>query len=201
MLVAGFGPTEAVPVLASASVAEELGLSTGDALDLGVGSEVLPAVVAGIAPYVPSAPDGPAVLADIDTVSRALLERGDLGSVVDEWWVGTDDPDAVASATGGVSRAALEDELVAGPLRAAAAVALVLLVVAALTLAMAGTVARELAVAHDRTVETARCAPWAYPAASWPRPARHGTRCSRSSPSAWAHSPARRSPSSSVPSW
>jgi hypothetical protein len=156
VLVAGFGPTEVVPVLASASIAEELGLSAGDELDLGVGSVVLPAVVAGVVPYVPSAPDGPAVLAVIDTLSRALLERGDLGTLVDEWWVATDSPDAVASASGGVSRAALEDELAAGPLRAAAAVALVLLVIAALALAMAGTVARELAVAHDRSVETAR---------------------------------------------
>lgn len=156
VLVAGFVPTGLVPVLASASMAQELGLAAGDELDLGVGSVVLPAVVAGVVPYVPSSPDGPAVLADVDTLSRALLERGDLGTLVDEWWVATDSPDAVASATGGVSRAALEDELAEGPLRAAAAVALVLLVVAALGLAMAGTVARELAVTHDRSVETAR---------------------------------------------
>ncbi|NUU18756.1 hypothetical protein HP550_16005 [Cellulomonas humilata] len=156
VVVAGFGPTEPVPVLASASLADQLGVAVGDALDLGVASVVLPAVVAGVLPYVPSAPDDPAVLADVDTLSRALLQRGDLDSVVDEWWVATDHSEAVAAATGGVSRTALQDALTAGPLRAAAAVALALLVVAALALAMAGTVARELAVAHDRSAETAR---------------------------------------------
>ena len=156
VVVAGFGPTELVPVLVSAVLADQLGVTVGDALDLGVASVVLPAVVAGVLPYVPSAPDSPAVLADVDTLSRALLERGDLDPVVDEWRVATDHPDPVVAATGGVSRTALEDELTSGALRAAAAVALALLVVAALALAMAGTVARELAVAHDRSAETAR---------------------------------------------
>ncbi|MBT0993317.1 hypothetical protein KIN34_03325 [Cellulomonas sp. DKR-3] len=156
VVVAGFPPTARVPVLAAAPLADALGLAPGDTLDLGVGGTVLPAVVDGIAPYVPAAGDEAAVLADVDAVSRALIERGELGTVDDEWWIATAHPDEVAAATGGTSRTALGRDLATGPLHAAAPVALGLLVVAAVVLALAGAGARELGVAHERTLEAAR---------------------------------------------
>ena len=39
-------------------------------------------------PTVPSAPGQLAVLADVDALSRALIDGGRLDPVVDAWWVG-----------------------------------------------------------------------------------------------------------------
>lgn len=155
VVVTGFAPVEQLPVVVSASLAERLGLAVGDPLDVGLASTSLPATVVGVVPYVPSA-TGDAVVVDQDTFSRALLGRFDLSSTVDEWWVATPDPSAVARAAGGVARTDVAEELTHGPLRVAVGAGLLLLVAAALALAAAGSAARELAVAHERRLEAAR---------------------------------------------
>lgn len=155
VVVTGFAPVDQLPVVVSTSLAERLGLGVGDPLDVGLASTSLPASVVGVVPYVPSAP-GDAVVVDQDTFSRALLGRFDLSSTVDEWWVATPDPSAVARAAGGVARTDVAEDLTHGPLRVAVGAGLLLLVAAALALAAAGSAARELAVAHERRLEAAR---------------------------------------------
>lgn len=156
VVLAGFEPTEAIPVVCSAALADELDLTEGDPLDLSLASVTLRGVVAGIAPYVPSAPAVPAVLTDEETLSRAMLERLDLSDLVDEWWLASDTPERVAAAVDGTARTGVARDLATGPLRAAGVAALWLLAVTAVLLAAAGTVARELAAAHERTLEVAR---------------------------------------------
>ena len=107
-------------------------------------------------PYVPSSPSHEAVLADIDTLSRALVERGAPPAPTDQWWITTNDPSAVAATVGGLARTDVGAELASGPLRAAAQAALWLLVATAILLASTGTAARELAVGHERALEVAR---------------------------------------------
>jgi hypothetical protein len=156
VVVTAFDPVEELPVVVSRSLAHRLGLGVGDPLDVGLASTSLPATVVGVVPYVPSAPGDDAVVVDHDTFSRALLGRGDLSSTLDEWWVATSAPSAVARVTGGVARTDVAEELTRGPLRVAVGAGLLLLVVAALGLAAAGSAARELAVAHERRLEAAR---------------------------------------------
>ena len=156
MTVAGFGPVDAVPVLCSTDLATALGLSRGSRLDLGIGAATVPGVVAGVTPYIPSSPSHQAVLVDIDTLSRALVERGAPPAPTDQWWITTSDPSAVAATVGGLARTDVGAELASGPLRAAAQAALWLLVATAILLASTGTAARELAVGHERALEVAR---------------------------------------------
>ena len=65
---------------------------------LPVGATSVPARVAAVAPYLPSSPAGPAILADRDALSRLLLARGDLTSLTDRWWVAGVGPQAEALA-------------------------------------------------------------------------------------------------------
>lgn len=157
-----FPPVDDVPVVVSKRLADQLGLTVGDGVQLALGLTPVPAKVVGITAYVPSQPRSAALLADVDTLSRAALSQGNLDTLTDAWWVGGDmPPDAAATlraqGIGPVTdREAVAQESVAGPLRAAQRAAAALLVVAALVLALVGTALHTTTALEAREVDVAR---------------------------------------------
>jgi hypothetical protein len=101
---------------------------------------------------VPSAPGQVAVLADTDTLSRALVGTGRLDPVVDAWWVSRPTADtARALRTAGIGQVATREgvatELARGPLRVTVPTTLLALVALAVAMLLAGVV---LVLSGDR---------------------------------------------------
>ncbi|QHT55742.1 hypothetical protein GXP71_06370 [Cellulomonas sp. H30R-01] len=157
-----FAPVAEVPVVLSAPLVDDLGIGVGDGLQVSLGLTRVEAVVQRVTPYVPSQPRGPAVLADVDTLSRAALSVGDLAPLTDAWWVGGELRADAAATLGGlgmtpvVERATVVRDAVDGPLRAAQRAAAALLVVAAVVLALAGTALHATAALEARELDVAR---------------------------------------------
>lgn len=143
----------AVPVAVSQDLVDAVDATVGDELAAIVGGAALRLEVATIVPAVPSAPGEVAVLADADTVSRALVHAGVLDPVVDRWWAahpsrGTADALAGAALGTVTTREGLAAELSRGPLRVAVPTTLLVLLTLALAL-FAAAVA--LVVGADRS--------------------------------------------------
>lgn len=157
-----FDPVDQVPVVVSAPLADELGIEVGDGVQLTPGLTRVEATVLGITAYVPSQPRGPAVLADVDALSRATLSAGDLAPLTDAWWAGGDiRADAAARLVSHdvgplTTRTAVTHEAVDGPLRAAQRAAAALLVVAALALALTGTALHATTALEAHRLDVAR---------------------------------------------
>lgn len=157
-----FDPVELVPVVVSAPLADDLGLDPGDSVQLSLGLTRVEATVLRVVPYVPSQPRGPAVLTDVDTLSRATLTAGDLAPLTDAWWASGQvradaAPTLEATGVGPVTtRTAVAHEAVDGPLRAAQRAAAALLVVAAVVLALAGTALHATSALEARELDVAR---------------------------------------------
>ncbi|MGC4876148.1 FtsX-like permease family protein [Micromonospora sp. DT43] len=150
-----------VPVAVSARFASEVGAHRGSQLSVTVGITPVPIVVTEVVPAVPSAPGAVAVLADLDTLSRARAVTGDLTFPVDAWWVGHPAGGAAERATalhlGSVAaREAETARLTSGPLRAGLPIALRLIVPAAALLLLAGVVLHVTCDLQLRAVEVAR---------------------------------------------
>ena len=151
-----------MPVVVSERLAHELGLKVGDGLQLTLGLTPVPAKVSGITAYVPSQPRAAALLADIDTLSRAALSHGVLETLTDAWWVGGTIPTSAAAtlAAEGIGpvtdRVAVAQEGVNGPLRAAQRAAVALLVAAALVLMLVGIGLHSTTALQAREVDVAR---------------------------------------------
>lgn len=159
VVATAFRPPGPVPVAVSRRFAAGLGVGTGDLLSVTVGSTPVGMTVTEVVPAVPSVPAGPALLADADLLSRALISTGLLEPAVDAWWVGS--PAAPAAAArlgigGVVTRAGVREELAAGPLSVGLPTALTLLVPAAVLLALAGTVLDVTASVDRRAVARLR---------------------------------------------
>ncbi|MXG88099.1 ABC transporter permease [Nocardioides flavescens] len=144
VLATAFDPPDAVPVAVSSSLASSVGTRVGGELAAVVGTAAVPLRVVAVVPSVPSAPGAPALLADTDTLSRALVAGGALDPVVDGWWFA--DPAAGAPAAlrdldlGTVrTRAAVTADLTRGPLQVTVPTALTLLSAASIALLWAGT--------------------------------------------------------------
>ena len=157
-----FSPVDVVPVVVSGRLAHELGLKVGDGLQLTLGLTPVPATVSGITAYVPSQPRAAALLADVDTLSRAALSHGVLDALTDAWWVGGTIP-ARAAATleaEGIGpltdRTAVAQEGVDGPLRAAQRAAAALLVAASLALMIVGIALHSTTSLQARELDVAR---------------------------------------------
>ncbi|MEU5935036.1 permease [Micromonospora sp. NPDC047187] len=151
-----------VPVAVSARFASEVGAENGSKLSVTVGITPVPVVVTEVVPTVPSAPGAVAVLADLDTLSRARAVTGDLTFPVDAWWVGHPaGPGAAERATalhlGTVAtREAETARLTGGPLLAGLPAALRLIVPAAALLLLAGVVLHVTCDLQVRAVEVTR---------------------------------------------
>lgn len=143
VLATAFDPPDDVPVAVSSSLASSVGTRVGGELAAVVGTATVPLRVVAVVPSVPSAPGRPAVLADTDTLSRALVAGGSLDPVVDGWWFaepGTGGAEALrALDLGDVrTRAGVTAELTRGPLQVTVPTVLSLLAAASVVLLLAG---------------------------------------------------------------
>lgn len=165
VVATAFPAVPTVPVVLSAALADQLDAGPGDAVDVTLGASTLPARVERIVPHLPSRPRGPVLLADADTVSRALLSQGDLEPLTDVWWAavpGDAEPAAAAlrravsgsltvTTRQGAVRAALAD-----PVSAALLAGWRLLAVAAFAAALAALLLQVVAERGRRAVDDAR---------------------------------------------
>ncbi|MGW5581234.1 FtsX-like permease family protein [Micromonospora chokoriensis] len=162
LVASAFPDPGRVPVAVSERFASEVGADRGSQLSVTVGITPVPIVVAEVVPTVPSAPGAVAVLADLDTLSRARVVTGDLTFPVDAWWVGHPaGPGATERAAalhlGTVAtREAETARLLGGPLQAGLPAALRLIVPAAALLLLAGVVLHVTCDLQVRAVEVAR---------------------------------------------
>ncbi|KAA1397259.1 permease [Aeromicrobium ginsengisoli] len=160
VLVTGFKRPAALPVAVSERLADVVGTKVGGTISATVEGVPVPLQIVAVIPTVPSAPGRVAVLADADTLSRILIGLGHLEPVVDAWWVADPAPKTARDLTrldlGEVTtRTGVAAQLEQGPLRAMVPAALVLLVVAAGLLLLAGAA---LVVGADRPARSAEVA-------------------------------------------
>ncbi|RYC07148.1 FtsX-like permease family protein [Nocardioides zhouii] len=142
LLATAFPVSGEVPVVASRDLVDAVGAKVGDQLSAIVGDAVLVLEVARVVPSVPSAPGQVAVLADVDALSRALIDAGRLDPVVDAWWVGRPTAGTVQALRelelGDVTvRQDVAEQLSRGPLRVAVPTTLLTLVALAVALLLA----------------------------------------------------------------
>ncbi|WP_430500715.1 permease [Micromonospora trifolii] len=162
LVASAFPDPGPVPVAVSARFASEVGVESGSQLSVTVGITPVPIVVTEVVPTVPSAPGAVAVLADLDTLSRARAVTGDLTFPVDAWWVGHPaGPGAAERAAalhlGAVAtREAETARLIGGPLHAGVPAAVRLIVPAAALLLLAGVVLHVTCDLQVRAVEVTR---------------------------------------------
>ncbi|MEU4429025.1 FtsX-like permease family protein, partial [Actinoplanes sp. NPDC024001] len=162
LVVSAFTDPGPVPVAVSDRFAGEIGGRPGDRFDVTVGTTALSVRVADVVPAVPSAPGAVALLADLDTLSRALVVRGDLDFPVDAWWTGRPaSPDAAGRAAGlhlgpVTTRGGEIARLSSGPVPAGLPAVLRLLVPAAALLLLAGIVLHVTSDLRTRALEVAR---------------------------------------------
>jgi hypothetical protein len=148
-----------VPVSVSRRFAAQLSVGPGDDLSMLVGLASVPVTVSEVRPEITAAPGAAAITADLDTLSRALLTRGEPDFPIDAWWV-TGPADASAAAglhLGDIrTRTGEAARLTTGPVPAALPGALRLLVPAAVLLLLAGLILHVTCDLHARAVEVAR---------------------------------------------
>lgn len=161
ILTTAFPAPAEVPVVVSQELADVVGAQVGDEISAIVGSAALALRVTAVVPTVPSAPGQVAVLADADTLTRALIGGGRLEPVVDAWWVADPTPETAdalrALGIGDVTtRQDVAEELAQGPLRVTVPSALSTLVVAAVLMLLAGVGLVLSADRQRRSAEVAR---------------------------------------------
>ncbi|NYJ06422.1 FtsX-like permease family protein [Petropleomorpha daqingensis] len=163
LLVTAYEAPGTLPVVLSADLAEAGGFRRGTQLSLAVGTASLTAVVAGVVPYVPSSPGGPALIADSDALSRMLLAAGQPQPLPERWFASAvADPTgavarlAEAGLRGAVTRAGLTADLERGATRIAVPLALGLLPLAAAVLVLAGAALHAAATRETRAGYVAR---------------------------------------------
>ena len=160
MMVTAFAGPEEVPVLIATDFARDLGAETGDAIDIRVEGATVTARVAGTVHAIPSHPHSEALIADIDTLSRALLVQGNTQRLTDAWWLGLDCGTADAAELDALPAVTLLSEVradaEAGPLRVAAWMSLWIAGVAAAVFVIAGAAVRSAARVRSRSLVVAR---------------------------------------------
>ncbi|GGN93724.1 hypothetical protein GCM10010112_82300 [Actinoplanes lobatus] len=159
VVATSFADPGPVPVAVSRRLAEQLTVSPGSELQVTVGNTPVPVKVSSIVAGVPSAPGSVALLADLDTLSRVLLARGDPQMPVDAWWVAHP---SNAAASDGLhlgevhTRTGEAMRLTTGPVPAGLPAVLRLLVPAAVLLLLAGVTLHVTCDLQARAVEVAR---------------------------------------------
>lgn len=156
-----FAPSEALPVVMTASLAKELGLSEGDRMAITWDTTTVDVEVARTVAYVPGHVREAAILADSTALARALQSQGHVESTTDAWWVSSPAvgaADAVAAQGWGPVTTAqgTAEDLRDGPLRVPLRVGWALAIAAALVLAVAGSAAHAAAEAQQRAATIAR---------------------------------------------
>jgi hypothetical protein len=161
LLVTSFAAPDAVPVALSDDLATVIDVRTGDTLAGELGTSGVPMKVVAVVSDVPSAPGRPAVLADVDAVSRSLIAGGQLEPIVDEWWVAGATAEAEQALTEldlgtVVTRTGVTDDLARGPFEVIVPTVISTLVVAAVLLLVAGIALVTGADRRRRAVELTR---------------------------------------------
>ena len=161
LLATAFEAPPDIPVAVSQELVDAIGTKIGGEISATVGDAVLPLRVTAVVPTVPSAPGRIAVLADLDTLSRALIHAGRLDPVVDAWWVGhpsTQTERALGDLGLGdvTTRDGTSKQLAEGPMRVTVPAALVMLVAAGGVLLLAGAALLVSADQRRRSAEVAR---------------------------------------------
>src|SRR4051794_21006379 len=161
LLATAFEASPAVPVAVSQALADATGARIGGELSATLSDTVVPLHVVDIVPTVPSAPGQIAVLADGDSVSRALIDAGHVEPVVDAFWASTP-----SSATANrlselrlgrvTTRDEVADELTRGPMQIMLPIAYATLTGSAIVVLLAGAVLVVSADQRRRTAEVAR---------------------------------------------
>jgi hypothetical protein len=162
LVATAFADPGPVPVAVSQRFAGQLDARPGDRFDVAVGTTPLTIQIAGVVPAIPSAPGAAAILADLDTLSRALVVRGDLEFPVDAWWAGRPGHADAAERAAGLhlgpvtTRDGEIERLSSGPVPAGLPAVLRLLVPAAALLLLAGIVLHVTSDLRIRALEVAR---------------------------------------------
>ncbi|MEP9365232.1 hypothetical protein ABLE68_19865 [Nocardioides sp. CN2-186] len=161
VLATSFDPPRTVPVVVSRALADALGTKVGGELSATVSNSDLTLQVVDIVSTVPSAPGRVAVLADVDTVSRALIGRGELEPAVDGFWVSRPTSGAASALRrlelGDVTtREQVTSDLTSGPMQVVLPVAYATVAGSAVLLFLAGAALVVSADRRRRTAEVAR---------------------------------------------
>ena len=160
VVVTAFPAPQEVPMLIATDFAGDLGVMPGDAIDLRFEGTDVTARVAGLIDAVPSRPHAEALVADIDTLSRALLVHGDTHRLTDSWWLGLDcagpQPDVLSDHPAVTLLSDARADAAAGPLRIAAWMSLWIAAVAAAVFVIAGAATRAAARVRSRALVVAR---------------------------------------------
>lgn len=165
-------PNEVLPAVVTRTVAEELDVTVGRRLLLGVGDTYVDLEVRGVADRVPSVPDARAVVVDARALSRAVAERHAAPPPVTAWWVDVADDDvgaylaALAERPPEIDGQALVDRVSAtaldaedrrsGPVRAPVPAALWLATAGAALVAALGFAVHTVVTVRSREVEVAQ---------------------------------------------
>jgi len=161
VLATGFAPPTAVPVAVSQALVDATGAEVGGQLSATIDDSVVLLQVVSVVPSVPSAPGRIAVLADADTVSRALIGDGHLQPAVDAFWVAHPKPRTTAALEGlklgeVTTRTDVASELTRGPLQVTLPLAYVTLAGSAVLLLVAAAALVVSADQRRRSAEVAR---------------------------------------------
>ncbi len=161
LTLTSFPTSTEVPVVMSRELADDLGLVPGDRIAMMKDQTSVDAVLVRTVPYVPSHVRQDAMLADLNSLYRALLSTGDTTPLTNEWWV-TSPHDTAADAlraqhigpvtTSHETAAALRD----GPVRVSLKFAWALAIGVAVLMAAIGAAALAAGEALQRTPAVAR---------------------------------------------
>ncbi len=151
-----------LPAIASSDLLANTALRVDDEVHVAVGAAVVKLEVAGVVDRLPSVsdPDG-GLLVDAAALKRAMLGGGSTETVHDEWWISApeDEIRGVAARLSGAQagvvqdRITVRDELLREPLRVGAQLALILSLLAAIALALAGFGTHAAVSVRERRVE------------------------------------------------
>lgn len=96
--VVAWEPVEEIPTVVTDEVLRTLPRATARGYLVHVADVTLPVVVRGSVERIPTTNDAGAIAADYTTLTRAVVQAGGTGHLVDEWWVDAADPEAYLAA-------------------------------------------------------------------------------------------------------
>jgi len=164
-----------IPAVISTSVAHALDAKVGSTLDINFSLADVTIQIVGVTPLIPGTVDNSlltasaaagadaakafAVVVDQTALERALVQGGESGSMVDEWWVNVPAPKVaayLAAHRGARSRAELALQMQQDPLRVATQAALWLAIAVAAVLAAIGFAVHSASTLAARRIELAQ---------------------------------------------
>ncbi|HEX4058157.1 MAG TPA: FtsX-like permease family protein [Galbitalea sp.] len=178
-LLEDWKPIVAVPAVVTSALAKSVGVRLHDSIPLDISGALVEVNIVGIVQLIPGVADFAAlsvaaasgvgaaasdgVVVDQAELQRVLVQGGESGVMVDEWWINVPTGRGAAfltshptAARGGVSREVLAQQLQGDPLRVATQAALWLSIVAAALLVAMGFAIHTAASMRARRLEFAQ---------------------------------------------